>query len=93
MAELVGWHPGDATEHLPGYLATLRASGCFEALAVHSFRFARDLDADSYIELTRTYGSTDPKWEDAVRLVIDSELGGTATKVEDAVLYVTRVQS
>jgi SAM-dependent methyltransferase len=53
--------------------------------------FERELDASTFVEVTRTYGGqrTDEHYE-AMARAIDEEFGGFVTKVEDAALYIWR---
>ena len=55
---------------------------------VTRFRFARELDADTFIAETRTYpGPHSEERDQMFRSLIDGRFGGSITKVEDAVLY------
>jgi SAM-dependent methyltransferase len=57
---------------------------------IHTFHhpFARSLDADSYVEVSRTYGGqrSDEQY-DLLREVMTDEFGGQVTKTEDAVVH------
>ena len=91
MADLAGWSPSPTmTSLLAESLEPLRASGLFGDFDVRRYRFSRDLDAEAYIAVTRTYGTTRPDWEVAVRRAIDEHCGAVVTKIEDAVLFWAR---
>jgi SAM-dependent methyltransferase len=53
-------------------------------------RFARDLDAATFVAVTRTYGGTHSDGRDAILTRLVQDAGGTVTKVEEAVLYLAR---
>lgn len=63
-----------------------RFDGCIE----RRHRFERTLDADTFVEVTRTYGAgLGEEGFATIRRLIDG-LGGSVTKVEEAVLFLTR---
>jgi SAM-dependent methyltransferase len=67
--------------------------GSFSERTIHRFRFERELDADTFIAESRTYpGPHTEERATAIRELIDRELGGTISSVQDAVLHVfTRI--
>ena len=75
-------------------LEAFEDGGRFEPFEVRRHRFSRTMDADSYVAVTHTYGSSRDRERDLiVRRIIDDDCGGSITKVEDAVVYLTRRQS
>jgi trans-aconitate methyltransferase len=67
-------------------------NGRFADLQIRRHRVERELDADSFVAVTRTYGGTHTAERDGIlRDLINEEMGGSVTKVEDAVLYLTRL--
>ena len=94
MFELAGWSPSRTmTPALVDSLEPLGSSGLFGDFEVRRYRLSRDLDAQTYIEGTRTYGSTQPDWEDAVRRAIERGLrrGGDQDRGRCPVLVPTKV--
>jgi hypothetical protein len=63
----------------------------FDDFQVRRHRFERTLDASTFVAVSRTYGADYGAEHDRIiHRIIDDELGGTVTKVEDAVLYLAR---
>jgi SAM-dependent methyltransferase len=63
----------------------------FANVDVRHHRFERTLDAQTYVAVTRTYGGAHSADRDrTIQRIIDEDLGGTVTKVEDAVLHLAR---
>ena len=91
LAELFGFPWVKRLDHIEGSLQPIRDDARFDELQVLHHIFERSLDAESFVEVTKTYGGhrTDEEYE-AVARVIDDEFGGSIRKVEDAVLYITR---
>jgi hypothetical protein len=74
-----------------GSLEPVKEDTRFGEFSQRRHRFERELDADFFIALTRTYpGFHSETRDDQFRQVIDNELGGTITRVEDAVLHLAR---
>ena len=72
-------------------LDPVQEDGRFGAFQEQHYRFERRLDASAFIAVTRTYGGTHSSARDEIiRTIIDEELGGAVTKVEDAVLNLAR---
>ncbi len=67
---------------------SVEADRRFEKLPQRRYRFERRLDARSFVEVTRTYGS--PIADELlleIEALINNEFGGAITKVEEAALY------
>jgi SAM-dependent methyltransferase len=65
--------------------------GRFDDIRTFHHPFARQLDADTYVAVTRTYGGqrSEEQYE-ALRRVITNDFGGSVTKIEDAVVHLAR---
>jgi len=80
-----------SVEHMVASLGPVEADQRFGQFAVTRHRFERVLDADFFIGLNRTYpGFHTDKRDEQFRQIIDNEFGGSVTRVEDAVLYLSR---
>jgi SAM-dependent methyltransferase len=78
-------------DHVLGSLRPVAQDQRFDDFQVRRHRFERTLDASTFLAVSRTYGANDgPEHDRIIRRIIDDELGGTVTKVEDAVLYLAR---
>jgi len=104
--EVVSWGEGDfedrladvtgspwpkSVEHMVASLGPVDDDPRFGEFAVRRHRFQRVLDADFFIGLTRTYpGFHTEKRDEQFRQIIDNEFSGSITRVEDAVLYLSR---
>jgi len=78
-------------DHIVGSMERIRADGRFGEVEVRRHRFERTMDAATFIAVTRTYGGPHSNDRDqALSKLINDELGGQVTKVEDAVLYFYR---
>ena len=104
--EVVSWGEGDfedrladvtgspwpkSVEHMVASLGPVDDDPRFGEFAVRRHRFSRVLDADFFIALTRTYpGFHTDKRDEQFRQIIDNEFGGSITRVEDAVLHLSR---
>jgi SAM-dependent methyltransferase len=74
-------------------LGPVTDDGRFGAFQEHHYRFARRLDATDFLAVTRTYGGAhSTERDEIIRTIINEELSGTVTKVEDAVLDLARRQ-
>jgi SAM-dependent methyltransferase len=63
----------------------------FSGFEVRRHRFERVLDADTFVAVSRTYGGRQSEERDRILWrIIDDQMGGTVTKVEEAALYLTR---
>ena len=72
-------------------LDPVHEDGRFGGFQEHHYRFERRLDATDFVAVTRTYGGThSAERDEIIRTIIDEELGGAVTKVEDAVLNLAR---
>lgn len=66
----------------------------FGPLTQRRYRFSRQLDAESYLAVMRTYGGAHTDERDAViRETINDLCGGVVSKTEDAVLYLCQEAS
>lgn len=91
LADVTGAPWPKSVEHMRASLRPLDDDPRFTDFAVRRHRLERSLDAESFIGLTRTYpGFHTAERDEQYRRIIDDELGGTVTRVEDAVLYLTR---
>lgn len=72
-------------------LQPIRDDGRFEEVLVRHHIFNRTLDAATFVAVTRTYGGnhTTEQYR-AIERIINDDFGGAVTKIEDAVLYLTR---
>lgn len=91
LADVTGAPWPKRVEHMLASLRPLADDERFTDFAVRRHRFEWSLDAESFIGLTRTYpGFHSAERDERYRRIIDDELGGTVTRIEDAVLHVTR---
>ncbi len=91
LAEVTGSPWPKQVEAMRTSLEPIRADPRFEEFTGRQHRFQRVLDAASFIALTRTYpGFHTAKRDEQFQHIIDNEFGGAVTRVEDAVLYLTR---
>lgn len=71
----------------------VEASGLFVVSPSRRYRFERVLDSETFVAVTRTYGGTHTAERDeSIRTIIDVEMGGTVTKIEEAVLKMARLR-
>lgn len=90
LAEVFGGPWPKTVESVVDSARPVEDDGRFAAFRLRRYRFQRVLDAASFVAVTRTYGGTHAlDQEDAIRRIIDEEMGGSVTKVEDAVLNLT----
>jgi SAM-dependent methyltransferase len=77
-------------DHVAGSRRHVERDERFDACIERRHRFERTLDADTFVEVTRTYGAglAEDDFETIRRLI--ERLGGSVTKVEEAVLYLAR---
>ena len=91
LADALGAPWPKTVDQVVASLGPVQEDGRFEPFQEHHYRFERRLDAAAFIAVTRTYGGTHSTDRDEiVRTIIDEELGGSVTKVEDAVLNLSR---
>ena len=91
LAEAFGSPWPKTLEQVLGSLCAVEDDRRFIDADVRRHRFERTLDAETYIAVTRTYGGDHSEGHDRmIRRIIDEDLGGTVTKVEDAVLFLVR---
>ena len=104
--EVVEWGPGDfgdrlaevtgapwpkRAESMLASLEPLHADDRFEEVAVRTARFERDLDAPTFVALTRTYpGFHSAKRDARFAQIIDNDFGGSIHRTEDAALHLFR---
>ncbi len=77
-------------QHVDGSMQPIRQDARFSEFQDHHHPFVRTLDASTFIAVTKTYGGnyTSEQFQ-AIEQIINEELGGVVTKVEDAVLYLS----
>jgi SAM-dependent methyltransferase len=93
LAEVTGSPWPKSVEHMLASLEPISDDERFGEFEVRRHRFERILDAEAFVGLTRTYpGFHTPKRDARFQQIIDDEFGGSVTRIEDAVLYVTRRQ-
>jgi SAM-dependent methyltransferase len=91
LAEITGSPWPKRVDHMLGSLEPVKGDTRFGELSERRHRFERELDADFFIALTRTYPGFHSETRDhQFRQVIDNEFGGSITRVEDAVLHLAR---
>lgn len=91
LADVTGSPWPKSVEHMVASLGPVNDDPRFGEFAVRRHRFERVLDADFFIGLTRTYpGFHTEKRDEQFRQIIDNECGGSITRVEDAVLHLSR---
>ena len=81
-------------EHIDRSIRPIQEDQRFGDFQVIHHPFERTLDAETFVAVTKTYGGdrTTDQYQ-AIERVIDNEFGGAVTKVEDAVLYLTRLHT
>ncbi len=91
LADVTGSPWPKSVEHMVASLGPVDDDPRFGEFAVTRHRFERVIDAEFFIGLTRTYpGFHTAKRDERFRQIIDNEFGGSVTRVEDAVLYLSR---
>jgi SAM-dependent methyltransferase len=91
LAEVTGSPWPKRVEHMRASLEPVRDDARFGEFVVRRHTFERDLDAATFIGLTRTYpGFHSPKRDIRFRQIIDNDFSGSVKRIEDAVLYVCR---
>lgn len=91
LAEVTGSPWPKTVEQVVAALQPVNDDDRFGEFAVRRHRFERKLDAETFIGLTRTYpGFHSSKRDAQFRQVVDGEFGGSVTRIEEAVLYLTR---
>ena len=104
--EVVSWGQGDFEErlaevtgspwpktmgHMRASLAPIHADGRFREIALRAHEFERELDAQTFIGLTRTYPGFHNAQHDArFEQIIDNDFAGSIRRVESGVLYLFR---
>ncbi len=90
VAEILGDPWAQRLDHVDGSLQPVRDDVRFDDFQVRHHIFERSLDAATFVAVTKTYGGhrTAEQYE-ALAKVIEDDFG-TITKVEDAVLYMSR---
>jgi SAM-dependent methyltransferase len=87
LAEAFGAPWPKTLDHVAGSRRPIEADERFDGFIERRHRFERTLDADTFVEVTRTYGAKlGEDGFETIRRLIDG-LGGSVTKVEEAVLY------
>lgn len=91
LADVTGSPWPKRVDHMLTSLEPVNEDTRFGAFVERRHRFERELDADFFIALTRTYpGFHSEKRDDRFRQIIDNEFGGTITRIEDAVVHLAR---
>jgi SAM-dependent methyltransferase len=91
LAEVTGSPWPKTVEHMRASLVPLRDDDRFEEIAVRTHRFERELTAQEFVGLTRTYpGFHTPKRDARFAQIIDNDFDGSVTRVEDGVLTLFR---
>lgn len=91
LAEVTGSPWPKTVEHMLASLQPIENDARFREFVVRRHRFARTLDAETFIGLTRTYpGFHSEERDRQFRQIIDDDFAGSVTRVEDAVLHLTR---
>jgi SAM-dependent methyltransferase len=91
LAEVTGSPWPKSVEHMVASLQPINADDRFGESVLRRHRFERDLDAETFVGLTRTYpGFHTPKRDTRFQQIIDNDFGGSVTRIEDAVLYLFR---
>jgi hypothetical protein len=91
LAETFGSPSDKRFEHdVDGSMQPVRHDPRFDNFQAHHHPFERILDAETFVAVTKTYGGdrTIEQYE-AIERIINDDFGGSITKVEDAVLYLT----
>jgi SAM-dependent methyltransferase len=91
LAQISGYPWVKRMDHVDDSMRLIRSDSRFEDCLVVHHAFERTLDAPTFVAVTKTYGEkrTDEQYE-AMKQVINDEIGGSITKVEDAALYIWR---
>ena len=91
LAEACGGAWPKTIDQVVGSLRPVQRDGRFAAFQERHYRFERRLDAATFVAVTRTYGGThSPERDEIIKTIIDDDLGGAVTKVEDTVLKFAR---
>jgi trans-aconitate methyltransferase len=90
LAEVFGSPWEKRMKHVDGSMQLIRQDAQFSEFQDHHHPFERDLDASTFIAVTKTYGGnyTSEQFQ-AIEQIINEEFGGIITKVEDAALYLS----
>jgi SAM-dependent methyltransferase len=91
LADLFGAPWQKRWDNVVASLQPVVDDGRFDDLRTFHHPFARQLDAATYVAVTRTYGGqrSDEQY-DALRRMITDEFGGSVSKIEDAVVHLAR---
>lgn len=91
LAEVTGSPWPKTVEHMRAALVPVREDHRFDEIAVRTHRFERELNAEAFIGLTRTYpGFHTAKRDARFEQIIDNDFGGSVRRVEDGVLTLFR---
>jgi SAM-dependent methyltransferase len=91
LADAFGAPWPKTVDQVVGSLRTVQADGRFGTFERRHYRFERRLDAATFVAVTRTYGGPHSADRDEIiKTIINDDLGGTVTKVENAVLNLAR---
>jgi SAM-dependent methyltransferase len=91
LAEVTGSPWPKTVEHMRASLVPIRDDRRFHEIAVRTHRFERELNAQTFIGLTRTYpGFHTAKRDARFEQIIDNEFAGSIQRVEDGVLTLFR---
>jgi SAM-dependent methyltransferase len=91
LAEVTGSPWPKTVEHMRASLVPVREDQRFDEIAVRTHRFERDLDAQTFVGLTRTYPGFHAAKRDArFEQIIDNDFAGSIQRVEDGVVTLFR---
>ena len=91
LAQVFGAPWEKRLDHVDASMTPVFFDARFEDFEVRHHQFARRLNAEAFVAVTKTYGGhrTDEHYR-AIARIINDEFGGEIEKVEDAALYVAR---
>ena len=91
LAEVTGAPWPKSVDHMLASLEPVKADDRFGEFAVRRRQFERNLDAKTFVGLTRTYPGFHTRERDArFEEIIDNDFEGVVNRVEAAVLYLAR---
>jgi trans-aconitate methyltransferase len=90
LAQVFGSPWEKRMQHIDGSMQSIRQDARFGEFQDHHHPFERNLDASTFIAVTKTYGGNHTSEQfQAIEQIINQEFGGVVTKVEDAALYLS----
>lgn len=90
LAEVFGSLWEKRMQHVDGSMEPIRQDARFGEFQVQHHPFERNLDAATFVAVTKTYGVnfTTEQFR-AIERIINEDFGGVITKMEDAALYLS----